>query len=258
MSEGQKLTLVAVADAVDRAKEQSARLIEKLLREAIADFEAADSDGFKLALTIKGARAGRHATLTIQTKGQTCVELKREASTEANVIDWGPRLFDPDGDFPEAEEPEVVEEQRLLPAAPKLLPAHEGEEEQQSEEAGATEEKDAQDGKGAKDGKAGVGKVRKITISNTGISNWALEENPEWYRELTTVRKTGAAELEEVVRIIIRNPDDGHKFDMGLYKCTDAAPAYDDPADGRSVYTFTRLEDEDGPVNGGGDIPGDE
>ncbi|MBQ9343790.1 MAG: hypothetical protein IJT88_01085 [Kiritimatiellae bacterium] len=244
MRDEDRLTLAAIDDAVARAREQSETLIEKLLREAIADFEAADSDGFKLALTIEGARAGRHATLTLQTKGQTCVELKRKYSTEANVIDWGPRLFDPDGDFTEAEEVEVVEERKLLPPAPKLLPA--------------PEEEDAQDGKDAKDGKAGVGKVRKITISNTGISDLALKDNPEWYRKLTTMRKTGAAEVGEVVRIIIRNPDDGHKFDMGLYKCTDAAPAYDDPADWRSVYTFIRLEDEDGPVNGGGDIPGDE
>lgn len=208
-----------------------------------------------MTLTIEGERKGRDAMLTIQTKGQTAVELKRKDATKAEVIDWGPTLFDNigdnggTGDFPDAGDDEPAPQVRLLRAAPKLLPAPAEIVEAEAEI--VEEPKDAQDGQGGKD----WAKVRKITISNTGISDWALEKNPEWYRELTTVRKTGAAELGEIVRIIIRNPDDGHKFDMGLYKCTDAVPAYDDPADGRSVYTFTRLEDEDGPVNGGGDIP---
>lgn len=258
MSDDMKLTEAAIVDTVEKAKAQSAELIEKLLREAIGDFEDSGSDGFKLTLTIEGERKGRYATLTLQTKGQTAVELKRKDSSAAQVVDWGPTLFDgleedgadagdvPDEDGGDAPAP------LLLRAAPKLLPAPGDEQDGGPETLDVAEAEIVEEA-----GEETARKVQTIRISNTGISDWSLKKNPEWYRELKTTRKTGAAELGEVVRIIIRNPDDGHKFDMGLYTCTDAAPAYDDPADGRSLYTFTKLEDEDGPVNGGGDL-GDE
>jgi len=118
-----KLPSGKIIEIIQTAKEQTEDLIDSLLRGAIDEFEKSSSDGFKLTLTIEGDRAGEDATLTLQTKGQTSVEMKHKDTTKAEVIDWGPNLFDnaqeeaTGGGEPEASSP------RLLRAAPKLLPA---------------------------------------------------------------------------------------------------------------------------------------
>lgn len=295
MSEGKELTQAAILEMVEKAKGQSAELIEKLLREAIGDFEDSGSDGFKLTLTVEGERKGTDAMLTIQTKGQTAVELKRKDSTCAEVVDWGPSLFDnldgdggDGGEFPADEDGEEAPGPRLLRAAPKLLPA-----------AGETLEGEAEVVEGEGDGEAAGkeagkgGKPKAITISSTSVFEG---DGPEDWPRLTTVRKDGVAVEGEVVHIMMKNPDmSGSKVDMGLYRCVSAAPRNEwDREAGRCEYAFERIEDggegrrcihcgddgfcqnpesgggykccrcaayspdfDDGPVNGGGDL-GDE
>lgn len=122
----EKLTEEAIEEMVDKAKGQSARMIDTMLRQVVADFEAADSGEFKLVLTIEGERKDRDAVLTLQTKAQSTVDLKRKDQTQADVIDWGPNLFNQGegAELPEdGEAQEGPEGIRMLRAAPKLLPA---------------------------------------------------------------------------------------------------------------------------------------
>lgn len=117
----ERLTFPAIEETVIKAKEQACRMIERNLRNAIDDFENSNSTGFKLTLTIEGERAGRNAMLTLQTKAQSSVDLKRKDQTQAEVVEWGPQLFDPDKSetIPSDDDEEP---RRLLPAAPKLPP----------------------------------------------------------------------------------------------------------------------------------------
>lgn len=94
MASAYKLPSGKIIEIIQTAKEQTEDLIDSLLRGAIDEFEKSSSDGFKLTLTIEGDRAGEDATLTLQTKGQTSVEMKHKDTTKAEVIDWGPNLFD--------------------------------------------------------------------------------------------------------------------------------------------------------------------
>jgi len=111
----EKLTEEAIEEMVDKAKDQSARMIDTLLRQVVADFETADSGGFKLTLNIEGERKGRNATLTLQTKAQSTVDLKRKDQTQADVIDWGPTLFD------KGEGEDLPPDEEEAPRGPKLL-----------------------------------------------------------------------------------------------------------------------------------------
>ena len=94
MARTYKLPSGKIIEIIQTAKEQTEDLIDSLLRGAIDEFEQSGSDGFKLTLTIEGDRAGEDAMLTLQTKGQTSVEMKHKDTTKADVIDWGPNLFD--------------------------------------------------------------------------------------------------------------------------------------------------------------------
>jgi hypothetical protein len=86
--------------------------------------------------------------------------------------------------------------------------------------------------------------MKTITFSSTGVSDYGLKEHPEYWRELTTVRKTGLAAEGEEVRVIIRNPDDNHRFDLGIYKCTTDKPAYADRCGIKHYYVFRKQEQE--------------
>ncbi len=121
----EKLTYEAIEEMVEKAKAQTARMIDSMFRQVVADFEMANSEGFKLALTIEGERKGRDAVLTLQTKGQSAVDLKRKDQTQAEIVDWGPNLFTatPAEGFPE--DGEDAEPAGLIDAPPKLLPPHE-------------------------------------------------------------------------------------------------------------------------------------
>ena len=258
MSEGKELTQAAILEMVEKAKGQSAELIEKLLREAIGDFEDSGSDGFKLTLTVEGERKGMDAMLTIQTKGQTAVELKRKDSTCAEVVDWGPSLFDNlDGGGQGGGGRSSRAEPKLLTAAPKLLTAATvtPEEEPETLEGVAETVEEDEDGgdredneDGGDEGTAGTetgkgGKPKTITISSTSVFEG---DGPEDWPRLTTVRKEGVAVEGEVVHIMMKNPDmSGSKVDMGLYRCVSAAPRNEwDREAGRCEYAFERIEDE--------------
>ena len=89
----EKLTYEAIEEMVEKAKAQTSRLIDSMFRQVVADFEMANSEGFKLALTIEGERRGQDATLTLQTKAQSAVDVKRKDQTQAEIVDWGPNLF---------------------------------------------------------------------------------------------------------------------------------------------------------------------
>lgn len=117
----EKLTREAIEEMVTKAKAQAERMIETMLRRVVADFESADSEDFKLALTIEGQRKRGGGQMTLQTKAQSTVDLKRKDQTQADVIDWGPTLFDKpaEADIPEPEEEEPEEEEE--PRGPKLL-----------------------------------------------------------------------------------------------------------------------------------------
>ena len=52
----EKLTPEAIEEMVSKAKAQAERMIETMLRQVVADFESADSEGFKLVLNIEGQR----------------------------------------------------------------------------------------------------------------------------------------------------------------------------------------------------------
>lgn len=236
-----KLTQEKIEETVASAKAQANDLIETLLRQAIRDFEEADSDGFKLALVVKGVRAGRGATLTLSTDGQSAVELKHKNSTDPAVIDWGETLFDAALHYPKPPEDAIEgEAEELPPAKPMpLLPEWAGGDDGEAGEAAET-----------------AAKVKTITISSTSIFDSNCD--PAQWPRLVSVRKEGAARVGEVVRIVMKNPDGGRRFDMGLYKCVSAGPRdeYDRDA-GRCEYVFETLADVDGPADGGGDF-GDE
>lgn len=228
-----KLTPEKIEEAVGTAKAQADELIEILLRQAIKDFEDADSDGFKLALVVKGVRAGRDATLTLSTDGQSCVELKHKDSTEAAVIDWGETLFDAALHYPKPPDDAIEGEAEEVPAAKQTLlpPERTGGDDGEAGEAAET-----------------AAKVKTITISSTSIFD--SNSDPAQWPRLVSVRKDGAARVGEVVRIVMKNPDSGRRFDMGLYKCISAGPRdeYDRDA-GRSEYMFDKLAVEVGPAD---------
>lgn len=142
----EELTQQAIEDAVSTAKNQSWILIERMFRKTIKEWDKSNSENFKLSLTIEGERKRGGGTFTLQTKGQSAVELKEKDQTEAQIIDYGPTLLDPpeggwgksdigkDADMPgdviDAEE--VGKPVRLLPSGrkrlhgrrTKALPAH--------------------------------------------------------------------------------------------------------------------------------------
>ena len=89
-----KMKRETVEDLVQAAHRQTAYLIETMIRQAVADFESSNSDGFKLVLTIEAERKGTDATLTLQSNGVSGVNIKRKDQTPAIVIDYGPTLFD--------------------------------------------------------------------------------------------------------------------------------------------------------------------
>lgn len=88
--------------------------------------------------------------------------------------------------------------------------------------------------------------MKTITFSSTGISDYGLKEHPEYWRELSTVRKTGLAAEGEDVRVVIKNPDDNHRFDMGIYKCTSVKAAYAERSGIKKLYVFKKQEQEGG------------
>ena len=88
--------------------------------------------------------------------------------------------------------------------------------------------------------------MKTITFSSTGISDYGLKEHPEYWRKLTTVRKTGLAAEGEEVRIVVKNPDYKHRFDLGIYKCTADKPAYADRLGIKHYYAFQKQEKEGG------------
>lgn len=144
----ERLTYAAIEETVSKAKDQACSMIERNLRNAIYDFENSNSTGFKLTLTIEGERKGRDAMLTLQTKAQSAVDLKRKDQTQAEVVDWGPQLFDPDNveTIPADDDEDDEEPRRLLPAAPKLLPAPaEAEDDAAVAEDGETEDDQTED-----------------------------------------------------------------------------------------------------------------
>ena len=95
MSKKEELTDQAIEDAVSTAKDQAWIIIERMLRKAIKEWDSCDSENFKLTITVNGERKRGGGTFTLQTKGQTTVELKESDQTEAKIIDYGPTLFDP-------------------------------------------------------------------------------------------------------------------------------------------------------------------
>ena len=113
----EKLTADAIEEMVVKAKDQAARMIESVFRQVVADFEKANNDGFKLTLNIEGERKGRDASLTLQTKAETKVDIKRKDQTQAEVIDWGPTLFD------KGEGEDLPPDEEEAPRGPKLLPS---------------------------------------------------------------------------------------------------------------------------------------
>lgn len=139
----EKLADTAIEESVTTAKNQSWVLIERMLRKTIKDWDSCDSENFKLTITIDGERK-RGGTFTIQTRGQSTVELKMKDQTEASIIDYGPTLFDPpatgtrdigsEADMPGEviDMEEVGKPVRLLPGGrkairgrkAKALPAH--------------------------------------------------------------------------------------------------------------------------------------
>ncbi len=136
--------------------------------------------------------------------------------------------------------PDETPQARLLSAPPKQLPAPED-----------VVEGEATDVEAAADGEAVVVapdsvavKIKSVTISNTAVNESSIREHPDWYRELTTTRKSGLFTLGEVFKLFMKNPDYHERFSLGLYRLTDVAPAYQDEADYRSIYTFTKLDEE--------------
>lgn len=251
-----RLSKEKVAEVLECAKEKTGELIEVLVRYALKDLEESDSDSFKLALTIKGARYGDEK-LQLFAEGQSGVELKHKHSAETETIDFGPTLFDNlDGDGQGGWGRSSRAEPKLLTAAPKLLTAAtvtpeeepetlEGVAETVEEDEDGGDREDNEDGGdgGAAGKEAGKGgKPKAITISSTSVFEG---DGPEDWPRLTTVRKEGVAVEGEVVHIMMKNPDmSGSKVDMGLYRCVSAAPRNEwDREAGRCEYVFERIED---------------
>lgn len=237
MTKSYKLTEAAFEDLSAAAKEQAEDMIDSLLRRVVDDVENSDSDSFKLAITIEGTRDG--AKVYLQTKAQSSVDLKRKDQTKIETIDPEPGLFDRNGE--PAQPAPVQVNVHLIAAEAETLP-----------DGGTVKAEPV--GESFIPSPAGAVKLKTVTISNTGVCEASVRENPEWYRELKTMRKAGVATVGDVVQMVLKNPDGNKRFPLGFYRCTETAPAYDDPHDGRWNYTFTKYEDE-GPVNGGGDIP---
>lgn len=258
----EELTQQAIEDAVSTAKDQSWILIERMLRKTITEWDRSNSENFKLALTIEGERKRGGGTFTLQTKAQSAVELKEKDQTEARIIDYGPTLFDPPeggwgksdigkaadmpGDVIDAEE--VGKPVRLLPSGRKRLPGRRTEAMPAAKQTLLLPERT-----GGNDGKAGdaaetAAKVKTITISTTSI--FSSNSDPAQWPRLISVRKEGAVREGEIVRIFMKNPDGGRRFDMGLYKCVSAGPRdeYDRDA-GRSEYVFETLANVDKQPN---------
>lgn len=125
----EKMKQETIDRLVQSAHTQAAYLIETVLRQTVADFEASNNEGFKLTMTIEGERNGADATLTLQSNGVSSVNLKRKDQTPAIVIDYGPSLFDQKAEATvEAEAPKGKRGRKLLKAATKLLKAADGDE----------------------------------------------------------------------------------------------------------------------------------
>lgn len=184
-------------------------------------------------------------SLSMKTEGK--LQVKGDPfSFEVNLDGQQELPLDNEEDPIDVEGEQAKDGRAALPAAPKLLPGPGDVQEAEAEPVAAQEE----------GGKA-EGKVKKITISCTSI--FSSNCSPKQYPRLVSVRKAGYASEGEVVQIVMKNPDmPRNRFDMGLYRCVSAKPRDDyDREAGRCEYVFDRIEDEDGPVNGGGDL-GDE
>lgn len=88
-----KLGYEKTEEMVVKANEHSTSIIENLFRQAVKDFKDADSESFKVQITIECTKMPDDR-LAISAKGTTSVELKHKDSTEPETIDLVPNLLD--------------------------------------------------------------------------------------------------------------------------------------------------------------------
>lgn len=88
-----KLGYEKIEEMVDKAKEHACSIIESVFREAVKDWQDADSDSFRVAINID-CKKEPDDRLTISAEGTTKVELKHKDSTEPDTIDLVPTLLD--------------------------------------------------------------------------------------------------------------------------------------------------------------------
>lgn len=76
------------------AKTKSAALLESLVPEALADFNASASESFKIEISVVGCLDG--STVRLRARGCSTVDMKRRAESDVTAIDNGPALFGPE------------------------------------------------------------------------------------------------------------------------------------------------------------------
>lgn len=88
-----KLGYEKIEEMVVKAKEHACSVIESVFREAVRDWQDADSDSFRVSINIDCEKKPDDR-LSISADGTTKVELKHKDSTEPDFIDLFPNLLD--------------------------------------------------------------------------------------------------------------------------------------------------------------------